>query len=148
MHVANDSLFGEEGHEKNSHLLSSGEREREGGAEQCVREEQQEPEMASEEAVWLLLLLSAHQLLSCVSAIDRSQFPPNFLFGTSTSAYQVPRMTHRTCKHAVAAVVSVRFWDMPYAEPSPCRNLAELENKAVHASTKHIVSVPFSSKHN
>jgi hypothetical protein len=36
--------------------------------------------------LWLLMLFS------CASAIDRSQFPPpsEFLFGTSTSAYQVP----------------------------------------------------------
>ncbi|CAM0903818.1 unnamed protein product [Alopecurus aequalis] len=36
-------------------------------------------------SLWLLLLFS------CASAIDRSQFPPpaNFLFGTSTSAYQI-----------------------------------------------------------
>ncbi|KAM0855166.1 hypothetical protein ACQ4PT_049960 [Festuca glaucescens] len=40
---------------------------------------------------WLLLLFwCAHLLLrSCSSEIDRSQFPPSFLFGTSTSAYQI-----------------------------------------------------------
>jgi beta-glucosidase len=40
--------------------------------------------------VWLALLLS-RQLLpcSCASALDRGEFPDNFLFGTSTSAYQV-----------------------------------------------------------
>ncbi|XP_072958757.1 probable inactive beta-glucosidase 14 isoform X2 [Typha angustifolia] len=29
------------------------------------------------------------QLLSLVSCLDRSQFPPNFLFGTATSSYQI-----------------------------------------------------------
>ncbi|KAM0831991.1 hypothetical protein ACQ4PT_065184 [Festuca glaucescens] len=40
---------------------------------------------------WLLLLFwCAHLLLRlCSSEIDRSQFPPSFLFGTSTSAYQI-----------------------------------------------------------
>jgi hypothetical protein len=40
-----------------------------------------------------LAFFLAHELLPCASAIDRTQFPPNFLFGTSTSAYQV-RLTH------------------------------------------------------
>lgn len=34
-------------------------------------------------------LLLAHGLLPCASAVDRGDFPENFLFGTSTSAYQV-----------------------------------------------------------
>ncbi|KAK1687041.1 hypothetical protein QYE76_047889 [Lolium multiflorum] len=40
---------------------------------------------------WLLLLFwCAHLLLrSCSSEIHRSHFPPSFLFGTSTSAYQI-----------------------------------------------------------
>ncbi|KAF7017506.1 hypothetical protein CFC21_030943 [Triticum aestivum] len=47
--------------------------------------------MAREAALWLLLLFSAHLLLRRASAIDRGQFPPptSFLFGTSTSAYQI-----------------------------------------------------------
>nr|CAB3485115.1 unnamed protein product [Digitaria exilis] len=42
------------------------------------------------ELVWLALLL-AHELLPCpcVLAIDRGEFPEDFLFGTSTSAYQI-----------------------------------------------------------
>jgi hypothetical protein len=50
--------------------------------------------MMAAEVVWLLLLL-AHELLPCpcaASALDRGQFPDSFLFGTSTSAYQV--ITH------------------------------------------------------
>jgi beta-glucosidase len=39
--------------------------------------------------VALLALVLAHGLLPCASAVDRGQFPDNFLFGTSTSAYQV-----------------------------------------------------------
>ncbi|OEL22949.1 putative inactive beta-glucosidase 14 [Dichanthelium oligosanthes] len=35
-----------------------------------------------------IALLLAHELLPCASAVDRAHFPPNFLFGTSTSAYQ------------------------------------------------------------
>ncbi|KAI5014198.1 hypothetical protein ZWY2020_055588 [Hordeum vulgare] len=47
--------------------------------------------MAREAPLWLLLLSSAHLLLRCASALDRGQFPPptSFLFGTSTSAYQI-----------------------------------------------------------
>ncbi|XP_021318919.1 probable inactive beta-glucosidase 14 isoform X3 [Sorghum bicolor] len=38
----------------------------------------------------VLVFFLAHQLLPCASsAIDRNQFPPDFLFGTSTSAYQI-----------------------------------------------------------
>jgi len=47
--------------------------------------------MMAAEVVWLLLLL-AHELLPCpcaASALDRGQFPDSFLFGTSTSAYQI-----------------------------------------------------------
>nr|CAB3487625.1 unnamed protein product [Digitaria exilis] len=42
------------------------------------------------EFVWLAVLL-AHELLPCpcVLAIDRGEFPEDFLFGTSTSAYQI-----------------------------------------------------------
>ncbi|GJN02362.1 hypothetical protein PR202_ga19704 [Eleusine coracana subsp. coracana] len=40
------------------------------------------------ELVWLALVL-AHGLLPCASSVVRGDFPPNFLFGTSTSAYQV-----------------------------------------------------------
>ncbi|TVU15273.1 hypothetical protein EJB05_38784 [Eragrostis curvula] len=41
------------------------------------------------ELAWLLLLL-AHGLLSCASSsVDRGDFPPNFVFGASTSAYQI-----------------------------------------------------------
>jgi len=41
-----------------------------------------------------LAFFLAHELLPCASsAIDNTQFPPDFLFGTSTSAYQV-RLTH------------------------------------------------------
>ncbi|KAK8449178.1 hypothetical protein SEVIR_7G173000v4 [Setaria viridis] len=40
--------------------------------------------------VGLALFLLAHQgLLPCASAVDRGEFPENFLFGTSTSAYQI-----------------------------------------------------------
>ena len=41
-------------------------------------------------------LFLAQELLLCASsAIDRTQFPPDFLFGTSTSAYQVrPTLTY------------------------------------------------------
>ncbi|RLM73066.1 putative inactive beta-glucosidase 14 [Panicum miliaceum] len=35
------------------------------------------------------LLLLAHGLLPCAWAVGRGQFPDNFLFGTSTSAYQI-----------------------------------------------------------
>lgn len=41
------------------------------------------------ELVALLAVAVAHGLLPCASAIGRGQFPDNFLFGTSTSAYQV-----------------------------------------------------------
>ncbi|CAD6344168.1 unnamed protein product [Miscanthus lutarioriparius] len=39
----------------------------------------------------VLAFFLAHELLPCASssAIDRTQFPPDFLFGTSTSAYQI-----------------------------------------------------------
>ncbi|GJN27054.1 hypothetical protein PR202_gb15037 [Eleusine coracana subsp. coracana] len=40
------------------------------------------------ELVWLALVL-AHGLLPCASSVHRGDFTPNFLFGTSTSAYQV-----------------------------------------------------------
>ncbi|XP_072984167.1 probable inactive beta-glucosidase 14 isoform X1 [Typha latifolia] len=36
-----------------------------------------------------LAMASILQLLSLVSCLDRSQFPPNFLFGTATSSYQI-----------------------------------------------------------
>ncbi|KAK3142091.1 hypothetical protein QOZ80_4BG0342100 [Eleusine coracana subsp. coracana] len=39
------------------------------------------------ELVWLALVL-AHGLLPCASSVHRGDFTPNFLFGTSTSAYQ------------------------------------------------------------
>ena len=45
----------------------------------------------------VLAFFLAHELLPCASssAIDRTQFPPDFLFGTSTSAYQVrPTLTY------------------------------------------------------
>uniref|UniRef100_A0A0D9W750 4-hydroxy-7-methoxy-3-oxo-3,4-dihydro-2H-1,4-benzoxazin-2-yl glucosidebeta-D-glucosidase n=1 Tax=Leersia perrieri TaxID=77586 RepID=A0A0D9W750_9ORYZ len=47
--------------------------------------------MAREAAACLVVLLTVHRLLhlSGVAAIDRGLFPPGFLFGTSTSAYQV-----------------------------------------------------------
>ena len=44
----------------------------------------------------VLAFFLAHELLpfASSSAIDRTQFPPDFLFGTSTSAYQVrPTLT-------------------------------------------------------
>ena len=41
--------------------------------------------------VIVLSLLLAPELLPRASAVDRSEFPENFLFGTSTSAYQVRR---------------------------------------------------------
>lgn len=39
--------------------------------------------------VWFTLLVLAPGILQCASAVDRGQFPSDFLFGTSTSAYQV-----------------------------------------------------------
>jgi hypothetical protein len=39
--------------------------------------------------VIVLSLLLAPELLPRASAVDRSEFPEDFLFGTSTSAYQV-----------------------------------------------------------
>jgi hypothetical protein len=53
-------------------------------------------------AAWLVVLLTVHRLLhlSGVSAVDRSQFPPDFLFGTSSSAYQARRRNpHSTMLH-------------------------------------------------
>jgi len=47
--------------------------------------------MAGELVVWVALLL-AHELLPCPGAAaagGRGQFPDDFLFGTSTSAYQI-----------------------------------------------------------
>nr|CAB3487623.1 unnamed protein product [Digitaria exilis] len=44
--------------------------------------------MAAGAMVGVALLL-AHGLLPCASAVDRGDFPENFLFGTSTSAYQI-----------------------------------------------------------
>ncbi|OEL22948.1 putative inactive beta-glucosidase 14 [Dichanthelium oligosanthes] len=41
------------------------------------------------ELVLVLLALAAGLLPSRASAVDRGQFPDNFLFGTSTSAYQI-----------------------------------------------------------
>jgi hypothetical protein len=46
--------------------------------------------------VIVLSLLLAPELLPRASAVDRSEFPEDFLFGTSTSAYQV-----RLCRCAV-----------------------------------------------
>ena len=56
-----------------------------GGGEARSRED-----MAGELVVWVALLL-AHELLPCpgASTVGRGQFPDDFLFGTSTSAYQV-----------------------------------------------------------
>jgi hypothetical protein len=49
----------------------------------------------------LVLLALAHGLLllppPCASAVDRGQFPGNFLFGTSTSAYQVRSLPWTGC---------------------------------------------------
>ncbi|KAG8065290.1 hypothetical protein GUJ93_ZPchr0004g38506 [Zizania palustris] len=46
--------------------------------------------MPSEALAWLAVVLSAHGLLlPGVSGVDRGQFPPDFLFGTAASAYQV-----------------------------------------------------------
>ncbi|KAL5213850.1 hypothetical protein ABZP36_003002 [Zizania latifolia] len=46
--------------------------------------------MPSEAVAWLVVVLSAHRLLlPGVSGVDRGQFPPDFLFGTASSAYQV-----------------------------------------------------------
>jgi hypothetical protein len=47
------------------------------------------------ELAWLALAL-AHGLLllPCLSKVHRGDFPPDFLFGTSTSAYQVRCRLH------------------------------------------------------
>jgi hypothetical protein len=61
--------------------------------------------MAGELVAWLALLL-AHGLLPwpCASAaVDRGQFPDGFLFGTSTSAYQVHASIYDATVQAVSS---------------------------------------------
>ncbi|KAK8449183.1 hypothetical protein SEVIR_7G173101v4 [Setaria viridis] len=51
----------------------------------------------------LVLLALAHGLLllPCASAVDRGQFPDNFLFGASTPAYQVQFSSMRRAEPCV-----------------------------------------------
>ncbi|TVU15280.1 hypothetical protein EJB05_38791, partial [Eragrostis curvula] len=60
------------------------------GEKQQQQRQRDRKEMEGELA-WLALLLVHALLVPCASAVvGRGDFPPNFLFGTSTSAYQGP----------------------------------------------------------